>query len=140
MANITQAKQTRMRELHKAGMSPAVISNNVGLNRETVVNFFQRGGIEIKTEDKSLPKPKRTGRQRPGQAFKDWKQRDYADFVERWQENPNIEVHEEALDRTEEEIKWLCQWLRNNGVKLKKTTHSPVCDFEALKEIVKEGD
>ena len=143
MGNISAQKKARIDELHETGMKPVAIASNVGLQIDSVKTYLNNEydtGFKIGVSERSAapaPRTSRTIRNRPGQAFKEFQQRDYADFVERWQQNPNVAAHAEALDRNEEEITWLVRWLRGKGVALKKVSRSPVCDFDELQKIAK---
>lgn len=69
---------------------------------------------------------------RPGQAFKDWAQEDYAKFIEEWQAEPSFDKAATREGLTVSDIKYLVQRLRVKGVPL-RLPRKLTADFEALR-------
>lgn len=134
---LSEDKRRRINELAASRMKPAAIAANLKLELQTV-----QAVLGVVDEAEELQEKVGGRRRSPtGRAahFKQWQQRDYEDFVSRWQDRPELAAQAEAYDVPEAAVKWLCNWLRAKGVKLRKASRSPVVDFGALQRLVEGG-
>lgn len=129
---LSEDKRRRINELAASRMKPEAIAANLKLEVQTVRAVL---GLEAEELHEKVSGTRRS-RATHSAHFKHWQQRDYEDFVARWQDRPELAAQADAYEVPEAAVKWLCAWLRSKGVKLRKVSRCPVVDFDALKQLV----
>lgn len=132
---LSEDKRRRINELAASRMKPEAIAANLKLEVQTVRAVL---GLEAEELQEKVGGTRRSPTAHSAH-FKHWQQRDYEDFVSRWQDRPEPAAQAEAYDVPEAAVKWLCNWLRIKGAKLRKASRAPVVNIEALQRIVEGG-
>lgn len=138
--------ESRARQLLGKGASVDEVCRVTGLSKGAVVTL--RGAMKLPPEPAAprapqaealsaappaREEPRRRGKG-PAGRFAEWEEKDYADFVEFWQETPVRAKACEAYKISDEELNWLLFTLKRGGVPLKAPKKAAI-NFAALREI-----